>query len=90
LNKVISRKVVTVQKWTVEKTFTPENYLISGRFCPTQENVGSQIRLALLLNTNKRRRNTAEELNGRITTFPDPLLLENSQIQIQDHPRARD
>jgi hypothetical protein len=65
-----------VQKWTVEKTFTPENYLISGRFCPTQENVGSQIRLALLLNTNKRRRNTAEELNDRITTFPDPLLLE--------------
>jgi hypothetical protein len=79
-----------VQKWTVEKTFTPEKYLIFGRFCPTQENVGSQIRLALLLNTNKRRRNTAEELNDRITTFPDPLLLENSQIQIQDHPPARD
>jgi hypothetical protein len=60
------------------KTFTPENYSISGRFCPTQENVGSHIRLALFLYTNQRRCNTAEELNDRITTFPDPLLLENS------------
>jgi hypothetical protein len=70
--------IFAVQKWTVEKNITPEYFLISGRFCSTQENVGSQIRLALLLNTNKRRRNTAEELNDRPKTLPDPLLLENS------------
>jgi hypothetical protein len=73
-----------VQKWKVEKNIAREYYLISGWFYTTQENVGSQIRLALLLNTNKRRRKTAEELNDRPKTFPDPLLLENSQIQIQE------
>jgi hypothetical protein len=64
-----------VQKWTVEKNIAPEYYLTSGWFYPTQENVGSQIRLALLLNTNKRRRNTAEELNDRPKTIPWSLAV---------------
>jgi hypothetical protein len=38
--------------------------------------VAKYVWLSSSFNTNKRRRNTAEELNDRITTFPDPLLLE--------------